>query len=233
MTPQKHDKLKWFAIGFLAALGVFVVIVGLVVSSVTPLVKIDEATGRVQLLGGFIDVPARDVIRQLSKDGAFVFGTMEGVQVVDPAIETIAIKFGAGDMRVDYVEGEEMNWNCDGAGKTTRIEQLPAQKRLIVDFSAAFVDCDVSIPIKKLSIEGTNGEVDVRRIHADVDIQLTSGQIVLDPLDGQAYVFDLKAIDGTVAEGLQSTPPPAAGVKAPSPIHVRAEVKIGSILELD
>jgi hypothetical protein len=234
MNSQKHDHIKWYIIGFLSALGVVAVSVVLLIYFLTPLVKIDESTGRVQLLGGFIDVQARDVITQLSKQGSFVFGTIEGVEKIPANTELVVIKFGGGTIRVDYNEGNEVNWDCDGAGKNAKLTSFPEEKSVSLDFSSAFVDCDVSIPPNKVKIEGLNGEVEVRKMQADVDVKLTSGKVSFEPIEQQAYDYDINVASGTIDELFQTADEvPKKAPKGPLPIKVKVDLKIGSVESLD
>jgi len=234
MTEQKHDHIKWFSIGFLSALGVVALAIVVLCYSLTPLVKVDETTGRVKLLGGLIDLQARDVITQLSKEGSFVIGTIEGVEKVPPEITLINIKFGSGQVRVDYNESDEMNWDCDGAGKDAQVNTLPEEKKVNLDFSSAFVDCDVSVPVRHVRIEGSNGQIEVRKIQADLDVKLTMGELYLDPILDKNYEFDLKVADGNVDDSLTSEDEVnKPRVHREKTIKVHAEMKSGSIERLD
>jgi len=221
------NNFKWFTIGFISAVAIAAVVVTVLIYSFTPLIKVDETTGRVQLFGGAIDVRAKNVITKLSKDNSFVFGSIEGAEVLPDDVAGTVIKFGTGEIRIDYNNTREINWDCDGAGKNAKLDF--SQKGLVnLDFSAAFVDCDISVPYQPLKIEGNSGEINVRKVRAELDIKLGQGDVLLEPLPAAAYIYDFKTGSGSVDPELKS-----ADATAASPIKVKVDIKVGDISQLD
>lgn len=224
--PTKPHIVKWIVIGALGTMAIFVLFIGILIYTFTPLIKIDEGTGRVSLFGGTVDVQARDVITQLSKDGSFVFGAMDGLEKLSPEIKTIEVKFGTGEIRLDYNDGDDLNWDCDGAGKSSKFQKQAEQGRVVLDFSAAFVDCDISLPKRSIKISGNKGQVEVRKMQSPLEISLSSGDVYLQPMDGLAYQYTLN--DGEDAESDSFT----SSVDK-NAIPIKVEIKVGSVLTLD
>jgi hypothetical protein len=226
-TNQKPHVIKWIIIGALGTMTFILMLICVLFYIFTPLIKIDETTGRIKLFGGTVDVQARDVITQLSKDGSFVFGNMDGVEKLAPEIKKVEIKFSAGEVRVDYNESEEINWDCDGAGKNSKVLSDPKEGKVLLDFSAAFVDCDISLPTsRELKLTGSKGQIEVRKMASPIDITLGAGDVYLQPVEGRAYIYQLKSLEGEASSSFVSSPDGKG-------VPVSVEIKLGDILPLD
>lgn len=159
----------------------------------TPLLKVDEATGRVQLFGGAFDIQAQKMITQLSKEGSFVFGTIAGVETLAADIKVVEVIMGSGNLRIDYNATSELNWDCDGAGKNSRASAVPEQGKLVLDFSAAFVDCDINVPHRALNIFAIAGDISVRYPKFPLKIKVERGDVEIAPAAETPYKFNLRA----------------------------------------
>lgn len=223
---SKNSALKWIVIGILGAFAFMIGLVIIVLVSFMPIIKIDEGTGRLQILGGAVDIQAKDVITKLSKDGSFVFGNMGGAEKLTAVNEKAYIKFGTGELRIDYNGTDELNWDCDGAGKRSTITSVG--DTLTVDLSAAFVDCDLSIPsaLKKVSIEGNNGSVEIRNPQQELNVKLTTGNVSIAPDPDLNYNYTMKTGLGEVDASFVSKDEKKA-------IPVVVEVGQGEIERLD
>jgi hypothetical protein len=157
----------------------------------------------------------------------FSLGSREGAETLEDAIRLIEIKFGSGEIRIDYsMAGTEINWNCDGVGKTTVLERDAETASVRLDFSSAIVDCDITVPARNLKIEGLHGEIEIRKIAASVEIQMINGEVFLQPLKDRSYIFDLNVESGAVDESLESSADPKS-------LLIKAEMKYGNIERLD
>jgi hypothetical protein len=225
--PPKTPVLKWLVIGLLGTFTFFVAVIAVLLFSFTPLIKVDESTGRVQLLGGAIDVQAKNVITQLSKEGSFVFGSINGVEKLPDDIKDVQIKFGTGELRIDYNSTDELNWDCDGAGKSSTVKVMEAEGKAVLDFSMSFVDCDVSIPNKNVSIEGLAGQIEVRLPQQNLDIKFGSGEVNIKPDPKLGYIYDLKTGMGKISGDFESTAKEGDGKK------ITVGIQTGQINKLD
>lgn len=218
--------LKWVVIGGLGVLGFLIILVVSMMFLFTPLLKVDEKTGRVQIFGGLVDIQAKNVITQLSKEGSFVFGDISGVESLSPAVQSVEILMGSGELRVDYNAGDEINWDCDGAGKAAKTQVSEKEAKMTLDFSAALVDCDVTLPQRALKIVGQSGEVQVRAPKKPLTIRLERGNVSLAPDEGTPYSYALKAPEPPTAEDFPSSTDKNA-------VSITVEVVDGEISKLD
>jgi hypothetical protein len=217
---------KWVVIGILGAFGFLILLVVALMFLFTPLLKVDESTGRVQMFGGLVDIQAKNVIAQLSKEGSFVFGSISGAESMGANIQNVEILMGSGELRVDYNTGDEINWDCDGAGKSAKSQVSEKDSKYVLDFSAALVDCDVSLPHKSLKIIAQSGEVQVSHPKQPLSIKLERGTVSFLPEASTSYSYSLKATDLPSAEDF----PVSTDKKA---IPVSIEVIDGEISKLD
>ena len=165
-------------------------------------------------------------------------GEFDGVMKLASDISGVEMKFASGEMRIDYNNIGEINWDCDGAGADFKVAIDPKSKKAVMDFSGAFVDCDISIPAKALRIVGGNGRVEVRQIQASLDIDLQKGSVYLDPVDKKAYKYDIKA-DNPESEDMPpsdvdklDTANPFLSSNQADSIFVKIHVKIGAVIPL-
>lgn len=221
MTTATRN-LQWFLLGFVSAFFFLAILVSIALYSFSPLVKFDESSGKVSLFGGLMDIQAKTMITELSKDSSFVFGAIEGVSEVGAATESLEIKFSSGEVHVDYNPTNELNWDCDGAGKGAQIINDEKKKISTLDLSGAFVDCDISVPQKNLSIRGQSGKVEVENIKSPLEISLASGEVDLGLSPSHKYKTHLVVGDGDVASELESFASPAG-------TEVSVDMKFGHI----
>lgn len=226
-TRNSHSSVfKWVVIGVLGAFGFLILLVVALMFLFTPLLKVDESTGRVQMFGGLVDIKAKNVITQLSKEGSFVFGSIAGVEPMGANIKSVDILMGSGELRVDYNTGDEINWDCDGAGKAAKSQVLETDSKYVLDFSAALVDCDVSLPHKVLKIIAQSGEVQVSGAKQALTIKLDRGVVSFLPEPTTIYNYSLKASESPSAEEF-----PSSSDKNAIPVSI--EVIDGEISKLD
>lgn len=227
-NPPKHSSsaFKWIVIGFLGTLGLLTALIVIMTFIFTPLVKIDESTGRVQFFGGAFDIQAKNVITQLSKEGSFVFGSISGVENLGPEVKLVEIIVGTGELRIDYNDTSEMNWDCDGAGKSARTQFIEKQGKLQLDFSAALVDCDISIPNKDIKVSAISGDIDIKAPKNNVYVKVDRGNVSFSPEPTVTYTYTLKASEPPLKEDFPSSDDKDA-------ILISIEVIDGEISKLD
>lgn len=204
MEPQNRSLAqRWFVVGFISAVFSCLIVMGFL-----------------QYFTNFLSST------ESKEKSEFSLGNREGVEAVGLDTQKIEIKFGSGEIRVDYATNSEINWNCDGVGKKTVLEKDAEERSVRLDFSSAIVDCDITIPALALKIEGLHGEVELRKIAAAVDVQMIHGELFLQPLANQAYRYELNVESGTIDESFESSQDPKA-------LLIKAEMKYGSIETLD
>lgn len=214
--------IQWFILGAVTTIGFITVVVGLVFYFFFPFIKFDESTGRLRVLGGVIDIQAKTVMAQMTKDSTFVFGSMEGVQKLSSSTKALAIKFDSGEVHIDYNSSAELNWDCDGTGKGARVVEDSASGEAILDLSGTFVDCDISVPHLKLNVDGQNGEIVIKNIQSTLDVRLVSGEVRLGFVDSQKYKLDLGVESGEISSSFDT-------LRNKEGIPVSVQVKMGQI----
>jgi hypothetical protein len=192
---------KWFVIGFISS---FFFLIGLF--------------GLYHFLNPTFEAP--------EEKSDFVLGNREGAEKIDDSVQLIEIKFGSGEIRIDYLEGSEINWNCDGVGKSTQLESDVAAGSVRLDFSSAIVDCDITIPPRALKIEGLHGDVEIRKVSAPVDVQLINGELFLQVRTDKKYRYQLSVESGEVDPSFENS-------DAPEAVLIKADLKYGVIETLD
>jgi hypothetical protein len=212
--------VKWLIIGFLGTLSILCVTVVLLVWRFTPLIGIDEKTGRVQLLGGLID---------LNGDGNLMINgkkvdlesdkskSVSGTQTIDSTrVHGVQIPFGDGKVTLKTSADKSVRWDCrfDGHHGSGQLLEKPGAM-LMFDFGhAAEIKCDIQIPKTiKTYLDGNNGHVEIDKPENDVELNLTNGKVSIDPKKGVAYHYDLKVDRGIVEEFESSNDPHAVQIK--------------------
>lgn len=225
--PSNASVIKWLVIGFLGLIALCILFIGLLYYLFTPIVSVDQKTGTVKLLGGAIDVQAREVITTLSKQGSFVFGHIDGKEKLPSTINSIYFKFGGGAINVEYNDTlNEFNWDCDGAGKSSKLRFNEESGEAILDLSGAFVECGVTIPKMPILIEGLNGEVTIIDVQSPLTVKLINGEVKLKLSTDISYRYDLSVAAGTIQEGFESS-------EAQNAIPIKVEVQYGEVKKLD
>ncbi|MBY0383681.1 hypothetical protein K2X05_00860, partial [bacterium] len=190
---------RWFAIGFISAIFCCSIVIGVYQWSVHQLNSVTETDA-----------------------SEFSMGNREGAEKLDPAVKLIEIKFGSGEIRIDYSTGQEINWDCDGVGKKTVLEKDTSEKSVRLDFSSAIVDCDITIPSRSLKIEGLHGEVELRKIDSNVEVHMINGELFLQPRKDREFKYDLNVESGSVDEAFVSS-------SSANTLLIKAEMKYGNI----
>lgn len=225
-NEKNSEKIKWIVIGFLGSFAIFAGLIGLMIFLFTPLLKIDESTGSVQLFGGAFDIQAKQMITKLSKEGSFVFGNISGVETIPQELTVVEILMGSGNLRIDYNATDEINWDCDGAGKSSKTEAIPKENKLVLDFTAAFVDCDITLPQKALKVYAIAGDISVKYPKQPLFIKVERGNVELAPASGVDYKYTLKAQGEVSGDDFVSS-------ENPQSVAVDIEVIDGEIGKLD
>lgn len=141
-----------------------------------------------------------NLIKDLTQQLPVVAGAIEGVESLSTEIQEVHLRFGMGEVRVDYNIDSEVNWDCEGAGSKPTFTTSGA--RATLDFSSAFANCDISIPKKSLIFEGQGGQLEVVHIQAPVKIQFQVGDISLGLEPKLKYQMNLQVDTGRVDENL-------------------------------
>ncbi len=223
----KHPIVKWLMIGFLGTFGIACLSLIVLISQFTPLIKVDEKEGRVQILGGLIDVQ--------EKGGKFKIGDT----VIEHDQENFEFK---GSLPVNSKQKVSMNFNNVKADLATSSDELfhwdckldeESQNKPVVASSDTEIvfdlgevkgaSCKIEIPSQSQSkFIGKNGKVTYIEPKFGVDLELNNGKVSFSLDKNKGYVSDFSITNGTKPENLYSNDKLGA-------VHLQAKVTNGKI----
>jgi hypothetical protein len=196
--PPKHPTIKWLVIGFLGTGGLITLFIFIMVWKFTPFIKVDEEKGRVQILGGLIDV--HDKSGNISISGLKLNGKyqhFEGVYNLDK-IKTNDLVFDFTNTRSEFSinEKNQIDYRCKLDGKAD------IQSNNLVHFNlknTAGSKCSFKIPAKyKIKITSNNGKILFDRIQNHLDLNMTNGKVQFKPDMTNLYQYDLSVLNGKI-----------------------------------
>ncbi|MCB0421966.1 MAG: DUF1700 domain-containing protein [Bdellovibrionales bacterium] len=211
LRPQlapKHPVLKWLVVGFLGTFAIMVFGVILLVSQFMPIIHVDEQKGRVQILGGLIDVNSD--LGQLEIGGLTLdnFDDENDVRVFSGTKSlkegnwnSLEMKFSNGKARFEISKDEALHYNCKvSKNREGSIFNETDPERLVLDLSKmAYSKCTISLP-RGIStiVDGKNGKINIERPNGPFKIQLLNGKIDIEPNESLAYSYNLKVVNGKI-----------------------------------
>ena len=220
VPAPKAPLLKWLVIGFLGTFGIAALFVIVVAWRFTPLLEVNEETGRVALLGGLIDIN--------DASGSFKFGNQSfkisgdeheynGTELISKSVKELAILFANGKFEVKTSKTDSFSWSCKLVA-TSGVQGLGALEqngKMMLDMSGyPAADCELWIPKDiKLSLKGANGKVRVDHPNFPVDIDVVNGKIDFQPDAAQNYRYNISVQNGKQDEFQSSAAEKAHEIK--------------------
>ncbi len=210
--PPVSPIVKWLVIGFLGTLALFLLFVGVLISRFSPLIRIDEKSDRVTLLGGLIDVSGTDVSLSQWKLTGGKNARIHGSKKL-AAGQVVSVRFTNGKMELTSSDDDEFHWSCATEHHAPLPSPVESGNELKFDLtSVGSARCELSIPEgRRLRIQGSNGKLAIEEPAFHLDAELTNGKVGLNPDPGRKYRYDLSTRNGrvdpfessTAAEALQ------------------------------
>ena len=226
-TSSGRRWLKWLAIGVAGCFAMLLITTMLGVWYLSPLVKVDENTGRVVLLGGLIDVNKRlDKVRigglEVSEDMKNSVEVSGEEDLSDKNISVIKIPFNTAKLEVESSSDAIIKWDCKSPTMTSLKTELAAGILTLNLDSLNLAKCEITLPAGIASeFHGVNGHMEVTKPEAPMDIALTNGKVNIQPDKSRVYDFEVH-----VKNGLQDFFPRANN---PDAIKVRVSVVNGLV----
>lgn len=230
LTPAKAPRapaIKWLTLGFLGTVALCVFALLAVIWRFTPIIDVDEAQGRVRILGGLINVNADETQRRgLGGDDDGMMRSHGALDVDGATVQKIEVAFANGQLEVESRASTQFEWDCSVVAGTPDIAPTTVSGVLRLDLTAAALSkCRIVLPESMAArLSGTNGAVTAADPGATLEIELVNGRIAIDPAADRAYAYELSAARGTVA-AFESSPDASA-------IRIRAAVENGDIERL-
>jgi hypothetical protein len=199
LKAPKHPIVKWLVIGFLGTFAMSIFTLFILIWQFSPIVKVDEENGRVQILGGLIDINEKGgkvEIGNLKGDFKLSLSEVSGHKDLDKNnLTKVLITASNSEIVVNTSDSREFRYDCDISGES---EIKTLNDTLVVDFSkGSNADCKFKIPKEiDLSIESLNGEISLVELENNITLSLLNGDVVFKEKSDTDYNFDLKLTNG-------------------------------------
>jgi len=223
--PSRSPIVKWLTIGFLGTFALLLIAIFALLAKFSPLVKIDDSSGRVSLLGGMIDVSDSDVRIDIEGEHSRTF---EGsAPAAKATLDRVHVPFKNGKFEVRPAESRNFEWKCRVAGLDTLAAPKIENREMIFKLDdAAQAKCDLRLPAGVgLRIDGVNGKVKLDRPRGPVEIKLVNGALAIEPDAKEKYRYDFNVKNGVVDRFDSSD--------AKDAISIRASLMNGKIRKSD
>lgn len=214
--PSKSPIVKWLTIGFLGTFALSIFAAFLLIWKFSPLLSVNDETGRVVILGGLIDVNEKmgtlkigDM--EVNEDGNISgeFLTLSGEFDPTPSkLSAVHFDFSNGKAEFAPSSNKMIHWKCKHWGKANSAKIEPQGSQFHFDYSnAKSVKCEIRIPQKlSLNIKGANGKVELEKIQSSTQIEIANGKVSIDPDSNISYQYDLQVNNGKIDSFPSSDP---------------------------
>jgi hypothetical protein len=203
--PPISPIVKWIVIGFITTFALFVLLVSVLIFKFTPLVKVDEKSHHVSVLGGLFQVDG-DGKMSVSEMGNWNFGkasrSFDGTFALQKGKEFLT-DFSNGKLDIQNSETLAVVWHCKTTDDKTPIPQATTTATggaLALD-SLPGVSCTILVPEgAHFILKGSNGKVDFDDPAFDVKADLSNGKVSFTPDSTQTYKYDVQVKNGRADE---------------------------------
>ncbi len=197
--PPISPVVKWVVMGFLGTFAMVLIFLGFVVAQFSPLLKVDDKTDSVSLLGGLIQINGEKneiKIKGITSSSSDVVG-----QVTVGHGQKLEINFSNARVNLTNSDSQELTWKCQ-AKSGSRPSTANKNDLIKIDFSdIQGANCELGIPAdSSLTLSGKNGRFEVADAKYDLNLSLDNGRVEFKPDDDTVYHYDLKVKTGRVSE---------------------------------
>jgi hypothetical protein len=210
VKPPISPVVKWLVIGLLGTFGFVLILLGALFWKFSPLIHVDGKHDHVKILGGLIDVDG-----ELGDFGGASY-SFSGRMDVDQAHRKINISFSNGKLSLRSDDRPAMTWDCRTEDREARPKPMADKDSIGFDMAVVRgVRCELTLPKgAQVSLDGKNGKVMVDQPLFNLDLRLMNGKLTLNPVEGEAYRYDLSVINGKIDDFSSSEDPKALSIKA-------------------
>lgn len=197
--PPRHPTIKWLTIGFLGTLSLIGLFILILIWKLTPVMKVDEKTGHVQILGGLIDVT------ESSHDGESQIRDSKGLSLIKGStslnpkeISKIRVLVGDGKFEVGTARDKKIHWTCWGATSQAAWEKSKGEMTFDARRASAR-KCEFTFPAGvPLLVEGRSGIIDIVKPQFDISVKADHGKVEFTPKEDANYRYDVSVENGVV-----------------------------------
>lgn len=204
--PNRQPFFKWMVIGFLGTLGIITLFVLIMVWSFSPLIQVDERSGRVKILGGMIDVSSTDNLNtnfKFSHDGhqtSFNKGVKD-LQNLEPT----ELRFLLKDTKVNFKNTNEraVKYSCSAEDEL----DIRMDTGVIFDLKdSSYANCDFEVPKNmNIVVEAKSGRVEFLELENSVQAKLKNGSLSFVPKSNVDYSYSVDVKTGHARDFVGST----------------------------
>lgn len=224
---QKFSFLRFLFkfFGFMTA--IFLIFTLFLVWKFSPILKIDEESNRVIILGGLIDIDGQAGRIKLVDQVQFVNNSYnDDLEITIPMNQDkdeILVEFNSGLFNIESSLSNDFQLTC-------KVSKAPETNIISNDHSTIIVDmknfkgsnCKLLIPpTKKISMDGKEASINIIKPEFHSYIDINNGNIAFEPQNEQDYKFQLKIENGFTGNFESSDSPEA--------YEVNIEIENGSM----
>ena len=204
--PSKHSIIKWITIGLLGTFGIMAIVFVILIWKFTPVIKVDQERGRVQILGGLVDVPHEDMgrIDYRSNEDKNNFSGEE--DLYQSNIKRVDVVFSNGKFDIINNEENKFRFECKIKGNHSDIKQSKSKDLLVLNLSNVSGSyCKLELPPKiRFVMKGKNGRVRLIELRNHISINIWNGNIDFSQDPNSQYKYQTSIANGSVDDFLSS-----------------------------
>ena len=232
VPPKKHTWLKALGLGTLAVFSLFLIAIIMLIKSFSPVLSINEETGRVIVLGGLIDVNGKDSKFSIGKgfinvegdDMDLEFNTFE--QKFAGTIElkkeaSLDIRGQNGKLNFQPSPNSALTYRCKVGGVGGKVKEVDiidqkSKDRIVFNMGSNILTgakCSFLVPkALGLNVELGNGKINFENLQQNIFAKINNGKINFEKSPKTAYNFDAQVTTGSI-KGLTETDRNSRGYK--------------------
>jgi len=185
----------------------FLIFIGFLVWKFTPLLSIDEENQKVTILGGLIDIDGKagkfivgDEVHFTESSYTNDFSGSTPMSAPLSAQKMLKLKFESGKFEIETHESSELTFECKLSSPPTQEMIDDVSDSVTIDFSELEgSNCQLKIPSGvKLEARGETASIELKAPHFDIDLELSTGNIIFIPSESRSYFYDLKVSTGNI-----------------------------------
>lgn len=218
VKKEKSSWGKWFLLTILGFFLILFVSAGVIVWKFSPVISVDEKTGRFQFLGGLIDI-------QANPDGSFFAKTPDSIRFSGQSsmegLGKLNIKMKNGNLDLQTHQKPVIEYDCH-ADSDLSSNFMSSSDSYVMDFQDHGSACSIRVPENILvQLNLSSGSVGFNNFRADLDAKVRTGVIVFKPASNSEYSYSLSVEQGSIGQFNHSDATDAHKIKI--------ELKRGSI----
>lgn len=195
--PSKSPIVKWLTIGFLGTLGSLLLFCVLLIWLLTPIIKVDDQTDSVQILGGLIHVSgttSKDFLKDLKIESGFA--VVNESRELPAEIKNIQIPFSNGKFEFTTSADRTLHWSCKLSPQKGEADPVLSGDTARMDLSSlAGARCEFQIPKGiLLKVEGSNAKIEFNEPQFNVEVSAANGKIDFEKAKNATYAIDAKGL---------------------------------------